>query len=109
KRGPSPFHNACNGGGGGDNGVVPSLAFPEAAMIRVRPLPLVAGCLLGCPAVAHAGMPSPTVVLSDLARLRLQSISFFLAGFLVSALLIQLIWNHLRRDVAWLPRLSYLR
>ncbi len=33
-------------------------------MIRVRPLLLVAGCLLACPAVARAGMPSPTVVLS---------------------------------------------
>src|SRR5438105_12390516 len=78
-------------------------------MAPARVVPLLLGCLLGWPAVAHAGMPQPFVVLSDMARLRLQSISFFLAGFLVSALLIQLLWNYLRRDVPWLPRLSYAR
>jgi hypothetical protein len=51
----------------------------------------------------------PTTTLTQMGRLRLQNISFFLAGFLLSALAVQLLWNALRRDVPWLPRLSYLR
>src|SRR5262245_5092330 len=56
---------------------------------------------------AHAGMPSWT--LTDVARMRVESISFFLAGFLVSSLLIKFLWNGLRRDFPVLPRLSYPR
>ncbi len=51
----------------------------------------------------------PVVTLSDLARVRLQTLSFFLVGFLVSAWLIQLLWNGLRRDFSRLPRLSYCK
>jgi hypothetical protein len=62
--------------------------------------------VLACaPAAAEAGMP--TVTLTDLARVRLQTISFFLVGFLLCAFLIQLLWNGLRRDFKSLPRLSY--
>ena len=57
------------------------------------------------PRLAQAGMPS--ITFSDVARLRLQTISFFLMGLLLSAGVIMLIWNSLRRDFAWLPRLSY--
>jgi hypothetical protein len=64
-----------------------------------------AAVLLGQPGVAQAGMPS--VSLTDVARLRLQGISFFLAVFLVSAGLVQLLWNRLHRDFPSLPRLSY--
>ncbi len=39
--------------------------------------------------------------------MRLQTISFFLLCFLVSALFIQLVWNGLRKDFTRLPRLSY--
>jgi len=52
-----------------------------------------------------AGMPS--VTLEDVARLRLQTISFFLMAFLLAALFIMLLWNWLRRDFTSLPRLSY--
>jgi hypothetical protein len=55
--------------------------------------------------VALAGMPS--ITLTDVARLRLQSISFFVFGFLMAAWFIQLLWNYLRRDFTRLPRLSY--
>src|SRR5438105_9144417 len=57
------------------------------------------------PRVVLAGMPS--ITFSDVARLRLQTISFFLMGLLVSAGVIMAIWNSLCRDFAWLPRLSY--
>jgi hypothetical protein len=52
-----------------------------------------------------AGMPS--ITLSDVARMRVQTISFFLAGLLLSALIVQFIWNRLRRDFTSLPRLTY--
>ncbi|WP_422924826.1 hypothetical protein [Singulisphaera sp. PoT] len=58
---------------------------------------------------AEAGMPSPFATLEDLARLRLQSISFFLATFLVCAWLFQRIWNGLTGDFPRLPRLSFRR
>jgi hypothetical protein len=61
--------------------------------------------LILSPAAANAGMPSFT--LTDIARMRTQTISFFLFGFLLSSLLIQLLWNYLRRDFSFLPRLGY--
>ncbi len=57
------------------------------------------------PAVAQAGMPSYT--LTDLARMRLETISFFLLAVLLSAWAIQGLWNGLRKDITKLPRLSY--
>jgi hypothetical protein len=57
------------------------------------------------PEVARAGMPM--VTLSDLARMRVQTISFFLLGFLACAWVVQRIWNALRADFPRLPRLGY--
>lgn len=65
---------------------------------------LVAGVALW-PGVAQAGMRSYT--LTDVARLRFENMSFFLLVLLVSAGVIQLLWNYLRRDFVRLPRLSY--
>ncbi len=59
------------------------------------------------PASALAGMP--VVLLTDMARMRIQTISFFLMGLLLSSKLIQWIWNSLGRDFAILPRLSYTK
>ena len=39
--------------------------------------------------------------------MRIEAISFFLMIFLLSAWLIQLLWNYLGRDFKALPRLSY--
>src|SRR5262249_35271327 len=57
------------------------------------------------PAAALAGMPS--VTLSELARMRVENISFFLAAYLLASCLLQRLWNFLRSDFAFLPRLSY--
>lgn len=59
------------------------------------------------PALLQAGMP--TIQLNDIPRMRLQSISFFLAGLLLSSLFIQLLWNRLGRDFVALPRLTYAK
>ena len=56
-------------------------------------------------ALLLGGMPS--VTLSDLAVPRLEVISFFLMGLLISALVVKLVWNALCKDFVWLPRLSY--
>lgn len=74
-------------------------------MRRVYELPIVCGLIAVTPEAALAGMPS--VQLSDLARMRVQTISFFLVGLLGSAGLIQVIWNRLGRDFSMLPALSY--
>lgn len=58
------------------------------------------------PTAALAGMPAP-LQLTDLARMRVEVISFFLVVLLVSAGLVQVLWNYLRRGFERLPRLTY--
>jgi hypothetical protein len=77
----------------------------KAMKLRVSSLLVIAFVFLDEPDVVWAGMPS--VTLSDLARMRVQTISFFLLGFLACSWVIQRIWNSLRPDFPWLPRLSY--
>lgn len=81
--------------------------------MRLAVTPLL---LLGLPAAAIAGMPAPLPVdpkrtfrLTDLAALRLQSISFFILLFFLSAFSLWLIWKWLRKDFPVLPRLSFPR
>jgi hypothetical protein len=52
-----------------------------------------------------AGMPSFN--LTDVAALRMQTISFFALIFLLSAFAIMKLWNYLRADFPKLPLLSY--
>lgn len=49
------------------------------------------------------------LTLSNLAKLRLDAISFFLACILGSAWAIKLVWNSFAKDFPRLPRISYLR
>lgn len=72
---------------------------------RGAPLLLAALIWLEQPAPAAAGMPSLT--LTDIARMRIQTISFFLACLLLSAFAVRAIWNSLRTDFPRMPRLSY--
>jgi len=62
---------------------------------------------LGCSQTAFAGMP--VLLLSDLARMRLQVISFFLLVLLLSAKVVQRIWNALSNDFPKLPLLTYAK
>lgn len=57
------------------------------------------------PTAAEAGMPS--VGLSDFARMRVETASFFLVGLLISAAIVMWCWNTLARDFPRLPRLRY--
>jgi hypothetical protein len=51
----------------------------------------------------------PSLTLTDLAAARLQTLSFFLLLFFLSAFAIQRLWNYLRRDFPRLPHLTYRR
>ncbi len=51
----------------------------------------------------------PSITLSDLARTRIQTISFFLVVFLLCSWVVRLIRNGLRKDFSWLPILSFRR
>ena len=88
---------------------VPTLLFSLIALVdamKARWLcSLVCSAVVLCPRVAIAGMPSLRI--SELARLRIEAISFFLVVFLLSALAVQKLWNWLGRDFQFLPRLSY--
>jgi len=56
---------------------------------------------------AQAGMT--VYELTDVARLRLEDISFFAFVLLVATLGIRFLWNFLAKDFAHLPRLSFLK
>ena len=56
-------------------------------------------------APARAGMAMPR--LTDMARARVEVISFFIVGYLLLALVYRWLWNSLARDFPKLPRLSY--
>jgi hypothetical protein len=61
------------------------------------------------PSVAWAGMPAP-VVLTDIARMRVEAISFFLAVFVCCALAVKSLWNRvLCISFPSLPRLNFWR
>ncbi|WP_417387959.1 hypothetical protein [Gimesia sp.] len=63
--------------------------------------------LCSCSSVAEAGMPSASIDLSEIAQLRLQSISFFLLLFLLSAWGLKKLWNMLARDFPKLPVITF--
>jgi hypothetical protein len=75
---------------------------------------LAAALLLLSPIAVTAGMPAPLPTntrtvqrLNDSALMRLQTISFFLAGILLCAAVVRGLWNWLQRDFPQLPRLSF--
>jgi hypothetical protein len=79
--------------------------------IRVKrfcPSATFAACLwLAIPSSASAGMT--VVTLTDMAAARIDALSFFLALYLLIALLVKLLWNHLRGAFTFLPKLDYRR
>ena len=83
----------------------------------LRNLTAAVGLILTA-APVRAGMPSPLPTEEDLVKVfrlnesaeqRLQVISFFLLGLLLSAAAVSFLWNTIRRDVPRLPRLTFGR
>lgn len=66
-----------------------------------------AAALLMATTSAFAGMPSPQ--LSDVAKARLDAISFFIFVYLLCAVVFRWLWNLLAKDFAWMPRLTFRR
>ena len=69
------------------------LAFSTAVLLLLAASP------------AHAGMPS--FDLSDIAKARFDTISFFLVLILLLAFCVKLLWNSLAKDFQKMPRLTY--
>lgn len=67
----------------------------------------ITAALLVATAPAFAGMPSPE--LSDVAKARLDVISFFILVYLLCAVVFRWLWNLLSKDFAWMPPLSFKR
>lgn len=65
-----------------------------------------AGCFAGT-IPARAGMPSYD--LSDMARLRLEEVSFFIVLFLACGGALWLLWNYVAKGIPNLPRLEFKR
>src|SRR6202034_826392 len=83
-----------------DRHICCSLRSTRSLAMRVPAQVLVFGAslVLVIPEAAQAGMPS--VTLNDTARLRLHTVSFFLAAFLLSSWAVKLLWNYLGKDFA---------
>jgi hypothetical protein len=73
----------------------------------VRAISIAVFAFVALPTDALAGMPS--ITLSDLARMRISTISFFLVVFLVSSWFVRWLWNSVRKDCPRLPYLTYRR
>lgn len=67
----------------------------------------ITAALLVATTTAFAGMPSPQ--LSDVAKARLDVISFFILVYLLCAVVFRWLWNLLSKDFAWMPPLSFKR
>ena len=63
--------------------------------------------LLVATSSAWAGMSSPQ--LSDVAKARLDVISFFIFVYLLCAVMFRWLWNLLAKDFPWMPRLTFVR
>ncbi|MFD2159934.1 hypothetical protein ACFSW8_13585 [Rubritalea tangerina] len=55
--------------------------------------------------VARAGMT--VITLTDVAEMRLQSLSFFIASYLLMALFVKWLWNYLAKSFEKIPHLKY--
>ena len=71
------------------------------------PAGLVLSLWLAALGSAQAGMT--VITLTDMARARLDALSFFLVAYFVIAWAVKLLWNHLGKSFTLLPRLDYRR
>lgn len=60
-------------------------------------------------AAGHASAGMTVITLTDIARTRIDALSFFIFIYLVISWLVKLLWNHLAKTFTALPRLDYRR
>ena len=63
--------------------------------------------LLALSSAAQAGMT--VITLTDVAKMRIESLSFFIAAYLLMALFVKWLWNYLAKSFEKLPTLNYRR
>jgi hypothetical protein len=68
---------------------------------------LIPGLWLAAAGHASAGMT--VITLTDIARTRIDALSFFIFIYLVISWLVKLLWNHLSKTFTALPQLDYRR
>jgi len=74
----------------------------------VRKTPIAAIGFLACSWLpVHAGMT--VITLTDVAKARLESVSFFCVIYLLLALGVMGLWNYLAKSFDWMPRINYRR
>lgn len=72
--------------------------------MRLAPTTLI---LISLTSAAQAGMT--VITLTDVAEMRIESLSFFIAAYLLMALFVKLLWNYLAKSFKKLPILNYKR
>lgn len=80
--------------------------FHDPMTKRFFPVPF-AGFWLFTASSASAGMT--VITLTDMARVRLDALSFFIFLYLIISWLVKLLWNHLAKSFPALPVLDYRR
>jgi hypothetical protein len=65
--------------------------------------------LLWLAAASHASAGMTVITLTDVARARIDALSFFLFLYLVIAWVVKIIWNQLTKTFTSFPRLKYLQ
>jgi hypothetical protein len=75
--------------------------------MKRSPAKLIFSLWLAALGSAQAGMT--VITLTDMARARLDALSFFLFAYFVIAWGVKLLWNHLGKSFPSLPRLDYRR
>ena len=63
--------------------------------------------LLWLAGVSQASAGMTVITLTDIARARLDALSFFLVAYLVISWLVKLLWNYLGKTFSVLPKLNY--
>ncbi len=75
--------------------------------MKLFPVGLVPGIWLFAASQASAGMT--VITLTDVARARIDALSFFLFAYLLISWVVKIIWNQLAKSFVSLPRLKYLQ
>lgn len=93
--------------------VSPPMTLPKpggSESLRAQSMkPSVTGLstLLWLAIASHASAGMTVITLTDVARARIDALSFFLVTYLVIAWVVKLIWNQLAKTFTSLPRLKY--
>jgi len=75
--------------------------------MKRRPFRLIFCIWLIAASQASAGMT--VITLTDMARMRFDALSFFIAVYLLISWVVKILWNHFAKTFPSLPRLNYRR